>query len=76
MLEKISSSKGLSSTRTGNPEAGGWRHLHWRYFKGWMWHLRTWFIGGIVCAGLTVRPDDLKYFFSINGYVILFGQNS
>lgn len=25
----------------------------------WMWHLRTWFSGGLVTDGLTVGLDDL-----------------
>lgn len=76
MLRKIYSSKGLSNIGTGNLETGGWRHHHWRHYKeGWMWHLGKFFSGGIGSAGLTIRPDDLKYFFNLNGHAILFGQN-
>lgn len=52
-----------------------WSHPSWRDLKAsWMWHLGTWFNGGLGTAGLMAGLDDLKALFWVNGSVT--SQNS
>ena len=63
ILRKMSSLKGLSSTGTGCP--GKWLSHHpWRYLKDvQLWHLGTWFSGGLGSDRLKVGFNGLKGLF-------------